>query len=243
MKSLLTLSLAEWDPISKQPAFKSGAVSVTKLGYKAKVEGQADSTEDKVTAKECQTNAIQAAESKDAATSSVSDEDIKGRKRHIGSWLSDTIEGLDVLDDTFSRLLPKLASDSDAHRGLRALHLICGRMRKTLKPEIEKFGARKEDHSKQAIHVLHDSLFKFIDKGDAMLDVLSTLRALNVLLSHIEGCLVALVPVSQAIWDEEFFEAVQSANAQLSRMQSWVKLQMKVKAPQTLLVPSLASRD
>lgn len=229
------LQSGEWDPISKQPTFKSGAVNITKLGYKAREFGG----EDKVAVKEPQTAAVNSTANTEAATTTVTQQDLTRRDRHLESWLGDTHECLDVLDDTFNSLLPKLASDSDAHSGIRALHLICGRIRARLQPQMQKFGEAIKGGPNHAVHALHESLFRHTDSGDGLLDVLATMRALHVLLAHGQACLAALVPVSQAIWDGEFFEAVKFANAEMERMQDWVKHQLQVRAPQTLLVPAL----
>ena len=51
--------------------------------------------------------------------------------------------------------------------------------------------------------------------------------------------LSALVPVSQALWDAEFVDAVQGASEEVARMQKWVKQQLSVRAAQTLIVPDL----
>ncbi|WQF87695.1 hypothetical protein CDEST_12709 [Colletotrichum destructivum] len=68
---------------------------------------------------------------------------------------------------------------------------------------------------------------------------MEALQGLHIYLSHIEGGLNALIPVSQACWDAEFFEAVKFGQESMHRMQSWADQQIKVRAPQTLLVPML----
>lgn len=227
--------LGEWDPISKQPTFKSGAVAITKLSYKAQEPGSKGA----VTVKEAQTAAVKSTASTDAETTTATRNDLVNRRRHLESWLGDTHECLELLDNTFKFLLPRVASDSDAQLGIRSLHIICGRIRERLKPQIEKFGEKVQGGPINAVHALHESLFGHTETGEGLLDILATLRALHVFTAHIQACLTALVPVSQALWDEDFFEAAKFANTEMERIQDWVKFQLQVRAPQTLLVPAL----
>lgn len=211
---------AEWDPISKQPTFKSGAVKIVKVP----TANQPSNSKIIATAKEKHTEAVCAAGNKDAATSTATPDDLTGRKRHLELWLGETYETISLLHEILDNLLPKLVSDSDAHFGIRSLHMICGRIRRRLEPQVEKFGEDKEAGRKHAAHFLYEAIFWAIH-GDAggqhgPLGVLFVLRGLQVYMAHIEACLTALNPVSQAIWDQGFFDAVQFSAQELGRMQS-----------------------
>lgn len=190
-----------------------------------------------------QSSAESAVGKKDAVACTVRKEDIANRQRYLELWLGETQETLNKLDEILSELLPRLLSDSDSHFGIRTLRLICGKVRDRLQPQIQKLGEEKKISQRHASQLLHGALFPTIGQNSeghhGPYHVLEALRALQVYISHIEGCLTALTPVSQAMWDSEFFEAVKFATEQLGRMQQWVKHQMQVRAPQTLLVPSL----
>jgi hypothetical protein len=57
-------------------------------------------------------------------------------------------------------------------------------------------------------------------------------------LSHLESGFMALVPASWALWDADFIEAVDFNHGEVGRMQAWVKQQISVRNPRTLLVPT-----
>ncbi|KAG5798545.1 hypothetical protein H9Q69_002433 [Fusarium xylarioides] len=175
------LTITEWDPISKQPTFKSGAISIETV------------PDDRPTAKERQSEALSKAEKNDATTSNVTENDLRNRERQLETWLGETYESILLLR-----------------------------------------GSLRRPH---AAHTQRDALFPKSDHTPNQLQVLEALRSLQVYLAHLRVGLEALNPVSQAIWDEEFFQAVLYAISQVKRMQDWVTTQIKVMAPQALLVP------
>lgn len=194
-----------------------------------------------------QSSAESAVSKKDAAASTATEKDLTDRQRYLQFWLGDTQETLDKLDEILADLLPRLLSDSEAHFGIRTLRLIYGDVRDRLQPQIQKIGEDKEIGQSHASQLLHAALSPTTGRNSSEhhgpYHVLEALRALHVYISHIEGCLTALTPVSQAMWNKEFFEAVKFATEQIGRMQQWVKHQMQVRAPQTLLVPSLQKME
>ena len=68
-------------------------------------------------------------------------------------------------------------------------------------------------------------------------EALSALQSLQLFVSYVEGHLVALSPASQALWDDGFIRAVDFCTKQLNRQKAWIMQQIKVRGPQTLLVP------
>ncbi|KAF5676137.1 nitrate reductase [Fusarium heterosporum] len=220
------LTMTEWDPISKQPTFKSGAISIEKV------------SSDQPTAKEHQSEAIKKAETLDAWSSNVTENDLDNRERQLETWLSGIYETTLLLRDITKQLLGHLITDSEAHSGVRFLNQINEDTIKRLKPHVEKFGEKK-DLGQHAAHALRDALFpeNKTNNSPSQLQVLEALRNLQVYLVHLRVGLDALNPVSQAMWDGEFFEAVMYAISQVKRMQGWVTQQIKVRAPQALLVP------
>lgn len=185
--------------------------------------------------RERQSDAISKAETKDATTSTMTSDDLENRKAHIDMWLADTFETIKVLIEIYRDLLPQFVADSEVHSGIRSMITICNRVCDRLQPELDKFGEAKAE-GMQVAHDLRDALFPEVHKGP--LAALKALRGLGVYIAHIEGCLVALNPTSQAVWDGKFIDAVTFAQAETERMHDWVKQQIKVRAPQTLLVPA-----
>lgn len=74
--------------------------------------------------------------------------------------------------------------------------------------------------------------------GTSAYEILIAMQSFWMYLSHVESHFTALVPASQALWDKEFIETVVFCMGQLTRMVAWVKQQIKVRSPQTLLVPA-----
>ncbi|KAG5810791.1 hypothetical protein H9Q71_005248 [Fusarium xylarioides] len=218
------LTITEWDPISKQPTFKSGAISIETV------------PDDRPTAKERQSEALSKAEKNDATTSNVTENDLRNRERQLETWLGETYESILLLRDITEQLLDHLVADSEAHSGVRILIQITKDTTKRLKPHVDKFG-ENQARGRHAAHTQRDALFPKSDHTPNQLQVLEALRSLQVYLAHLRVGLEALNPVSQAIWDEEFFQAVLYAISQVKRMQDWVTTQIKVMAPQALLVP------
>ena len=154
------------------------------------------------------------------------------------TWLGEAFEAIILLREITEELFGHLIHDSEAHSGLRILIHITKDTIDHLRPHIEKFG-ENQARGKHTAHLLRDALFPKSDpdKLPAQLQVLEALRSLQVYLAHLRVGLDALNPVSQAMWDGDFFDAVIYAIAQVKRMQGWVTEQIKVMAPQALLVP------
>lgn len=140
--------------------------------------------------------------------------------------------------------MTNFVNDSEAHSGVRILRHIARTIRDSLDPYVEKYGENK-DIGIHTAHHLRDALFPEHHENNEFhsLEVLGALRGMQVYLAHVEASLTALVPVSQAIWDKEYFETVKFSLGQLKRVQDWVTQQIKVRAPQTLLVPAKVPRS
>lgn len=136
----------------------------------------------------------------------------------------------------YETLVPNLIQDPEAQAGLRVLHRITTDAIDTMKPHVERHGAQQlKGHS--SFQAVHDAV---LPSTTATTDYSSlvTLKGVATCLTDIEMHFVALVPASQALWDAEFNGAVGKAKGEVERMLSWVKHQIHVRAPQTLIVPS-----
>lgn len=165
--------------------------------------------------------------------------DLDQRERQLETWLGEAFETILLLRDITEQLLGHLVADSEAHSGVRILIQITKDTTAQLEPHVKKFG-ENQARGKHTAHLLRDALFpksEGTDRLPAQLQVLEALRSLQVYLTHLRIGLEALNPVSQAIWDNDFFQSVMYAISQVKRMQDWVTQQIKVRAPQALLVP------
>ena len=108
-----------------------------------------------------------------------------------------------------------------------------------LNPIISRYHESRQYGRKVATR-LKDSLFPDVEEGSDAYEALVALQALDVFLTYIEGHLTALSPASQALWDVEFVNAVKFAQNGIQRQKEWVTQHIKVKSPQTLLVPVAA---
>ena len=223
------LTLERWDPVSKQPCFKAGAVKITKC----QEEPQKRNT---VFVKSQQiSNEQQAARNKPDADKVG---DTSEREQHLALWLSFTVESLVVLSDTFTDLVPSLVNDLEVQSGLRILDQIAMQALDILRPHSQRYHSDGK-YGHEILTHLRNGLFPRKGTPHSSYETLVTLASLQTYLGSIEGHLAALAPVSQALWDPGFVEAVQRATSCVARMQKWVRQQLTVRAPQTLCVPDV----
>lgn len=106
-----------------------------------------------------------------------------------------------------------------------------------MEPFIRKY--QTDETVQQSIPTsLRNSLFSETDPPQEDHGTLFILHRFYTYLCHVVGQIIMLFPVSLALWDEPFNNAVTFAQHQIERMQAWTQQQMKTKAPQRLLVPA-----
>uniref|UniRef100_A0A093XDL3 Nitrate reductase n=1 Tax=Talaromyces marneffei PM1 TaxID=1077442 RepID=A0A093XDL3_TALMA len=226
------LTIEQWDPISKQPSFKSGAVKIEKI------DDQEPGTV-KIHARQRQSEAIHKVETTPKPTANMEQGD--QFKRRLTPWLSSTHDALNTLVEIYDELVPKLVQDLDIQSGLRLMCTITHEIIDHLQPYIEKYHDNQR-YSAQISWNLRDSLFS-LSRGSDSFRVITTLQAVDLFVTYIDGYLIALKPASMALWDKGFVDAVDFAQAQLARQQAWVRSHLKTKSPQTLLVPVPVEED
>ncbi|KXX77641.1 Nitrate reductase [Madurella mycetomatis] len=221
------LTVDRWDPISKQPLFKSGSVRIEKIPA---------SSDPGPHIPEPQTAAIQKTAAKDAVNTTDT-KDLTNRERRLELWLGETYETTVQLVEIYEKLIPSLIHDLEVEAGLRVLHQIAEGMRARLEPQVAKYGENQQRGHHRA-HILREALFPAPeDPWGGAYEVLEALQGLAVYLAHIQSSVTALLPAAQALWDQEFVAAVENAQGCLRRMRAWVMQQVMVRSPQTLLVP------
>lgn len=224
------LTQEQWDPISKQPMFKSGAVRIEKC--------KDESGNVKIHAKEGQSSAIRRVEREKSSAHQVSD--TKERERHLEFWLGSTFEAIKVLVEICGRLIPRTIHDREIHGGITNLHRIGQRVHDAMEPQCRKYG-EKSDYGLGLSTTLRDSLFPEIDHEcePSPYEVLVILHGLYLYISHVQCQLTTLTPASLALWDKDFSDAVAFSSSEVARQLAWVQKQMATRSPQTLLVPTI----
>lgn len=197
-------------------------------------------------AKEQQTAAIHSVETRKRQTT-VSEQAQNSqsgppRVRRLELWLGATLEALDMLVGVYDHLLPRLIHDFDVHSGLLVMHRITTEIIQKFKRVIDRYH-ESQQYGRSVAQRLRDAIFpREIRHGDPY-EALAALQSLQLFLTYIEDHLVALLPASQAIWDTEFVEAVTFAQGGIGRQKAWAAQHIKVKSPQTLLVPMAMPED
>lgn len=224
----LIRSLAQWDPISKQPMFKSGSVRIVKA---KDAEGNV-----KIHAREQHTGTIRTVEESKANAEKPRQEE--NRKRYLESWLASTYGAVITLLDLYEERLIHLTSDMEAQSGFKKMSMLTRRIEETLEPYLHEFKVSKPTPPNISIS-LSDALFSSTqDEGPAAYQTLVLLQKIEVYLYHLSGQLTVLLTATAAMWDDKFEAAVRFSHAQVQRQLSWVQNMVKVQSPQTLIVPA-----
>ncbi|KAF1838463.1 nitrate reductase [Decorospora gaudefroyi] len=221
------LTTPRWDPISKQPMFKGGAIKITKL---PSTDGEV-----KIHAREQQSAAEDKASKK--ATDPMKIGRDAPRRRGLERWMGEVEECSAVLLHIIDQIIEKAVGDSDIQNGLHVIKEIAGRFRDKCKPFAEKYHDDK-DWGKRRAHTLVDTLFMTETnevKGPYLM--LETLNGLHTYLSYIRGGLRALYPAAQALWDQDLVNFLEQGFSDITKMEEWCLQQLQIKAPQSLIVP------
>ncbi|KAK5397854.1 hypothetical protein LTR06_011560, partial [Exophiala xenobiotica] len=112
------LTRHQWDPVSKQPQFKSGAVRVTKID---------PSDGDQLRAPELQTAAVRTKEehNQKQAREAGSERGDEPTERFLGYWLGATFASIETLRDICDDLIPRIShADYEISSGMVVMHRI-----------------------------------------------------------------------------------------------------------------------
>jgi hypothetical protein len=207
--------------------FKSGAVRIEKIEDE---EGLVQ-----IHAKEDQTATVRNVEDTKGEAQNVGD--AKERERHLEFWIGATYEAINLLLEICETLSSQLVQDHEVHAGLKVIHKISEDMRSSMEPIVSRYGERKR-YGRSVSQHLRDNLFPPDRQTTNPYEELVTLQSLYLYLAHVDSHITALVPTSQALWDGEFIDAVTFCKTQVARQMAVVQQNIKVKSPQTLIVPS-----
>lgn len=159
------------------------------------------------------------------------------RERYVERWLGASFEAVVALKDVYSTQIPRLIKDSEVVAGLTTMSQIADETVRLLEPFAKKY-ISKEDFGHKLAVKLRSHLFPAPGEYASAYETLETLLGLQTYYANIRGHLTALIPVSQALWDADFVDAVQQSIAHVDRMAGWAAHQASVRAPQTLIVPT-----
>lgn len=228
------LTQERWDPVSKQPMFKSGAVRVSKAPTEPNGEVR-------IHVREQQSDIVRKVE-KASAQYALPGDIHKDEKleRMLEYWLGATYSSLKTLQDICDHIIPRVAGvDFEISGGMHIMHRIATSCIKKLEPITHKYKT-DEKLGHELSEILKERLFpdEIVNiTGSPSYDVLIILQGFHLFLGHIEAHLFALQPTAQACWDEDFVQAINFVTEQVERMKRWNKQQLQSRGPQTLIVP------
>lgn len=228
------LTQERWDPVSKQPMFKSGAVRISKVPTEPNGEV-------KIHVREQQSDTVRKVEKAGAQYAHPGDIHKEEKlERMLGYWLGATYTSLDTLQDICDHIIPRVSGvDFEISGGMHIMHTITTSCIKKLEPITERYEI-DEKLGHELSETLKERLFpdEIVNiTGSPSYDILIILHGFHLFLGHIEAHLFALEPTAQASWDEGFVEAIAFVTDQVERMKQWNKQQLHSRGPQTLLVP------
>lgn len=207
--------------------FKSGAVRIEKCVQKEN---------EPPISRERQSEAIQNVEANKANATETRKDGHDSRVRWLEMWLGATHESLEMLRQIYDKLIPQLVHDLEIQAGLGVMRRITADIIAKLEPIVHRYHESRI-YGRGVCERLRKALFPMEDNKDNSYETLIVLQSLEMFLTYIDGHLTALSPASQALWDQEFVDAVSFAAQHIQRQKAWVTTHIKVKSPQTLLVP------
>ena len=114
------LTRSTWDPVSKQPLFKSGAVRISRLP-EVKRHGEEEVKTPPVSAPELQSAAVRRAQQKQAPVTAATDPQPGRRHRHLADALLSFAATVDGLAKVYGRMAEAHAADVEMRLGLRVV--------------------------------------------------------------------------------------------------------------------------
>jgi hypothetical protein len=218
------LTLTAWDPVSKQPLYKTAAVQLRKAGAVQSSLGQR-------AADGAAKLADRAKELTDKVLSSA---------HQSRSHVPDHLGLLAEANEEFIQACDSVSAHHIEETEVRyVLSLLAGFSREaveTLKPFRAKYGHRDSREAKN----LRKELFSSTHIG--ALGLLRDLQNLFVLASEAQILLTTILQASQALRDPELLMACHHLQGQNKRQLAWLDTQIKHRAPHTLIVPCDHSR-
>ena len=258
------LTPSVWDAVSKQPQLKGGVVRIENVeeggGGEGKGEGEGvrihrrartgqelkEEGEEEV--KEQQRAAIDRAQHKGEGVQQQQGT----RHQHVVDAVLSVVVGCELLLEVYERLMEEHAKEVEVRQGLRVLKGLAAKVQQLMDPlvtryrgerdgegegegEIRRRRGREEQRGRALVAAL---LPEGRQAGvSAPYALLRDLQAVWTLASAQVVLLSGLGPTSAALQDEGMGEVVRDCLHEMQRQAAWAQAKVKVKAPQTLIVP------
>ena len=222
--------------------------------------GQEVKEEGKEEVQELQTAAIHRAQHKGEGRGTAAAED-EARHQHVVDAVLAVVVGCEQLMAVYDRLREEHAGEVEVRMGLRVLAGLARQVKELMEPFVGKYaggvgGEGGEEEEKEAEEEVRRRRGWEEERGRALVAavlpeegrlrkagvspsyaLLRDLQAVWTLTSALAVVLTGLVPTAAALKDADMAAAVKTAQHHLHRQTAWAEAKVKVKAPQTLIVP------
>ncbi|KAJ3056376.1 hypothetical protein HK097_007213 [Rhizophlyctis rosea] len=209
------LTISGWDPISKQPYFKFGAVKV------AKVE---DGDEVPTLSARDSTRATDASDSGKAVT--------EGKHMHIGDYIAISDRTAETLKKAFTELHDKFPTDRELQQGMQSLHHLADEITEMMDPFMDKYDCRNAP-----IEALVGPITPLHFTTPVTYGAMVAIHSLMPLIASLEITCKALNVALQSLLDPEFALVMRDVQELVRRMGRWVTGQTTTRSVQALTVP------
>jgi ferredoxin-nitrate reductase len=215
------LTIAEWDPVSKQPHFKYAAVRLRLLAENDKKPEQPGAPHSGPPHGEGIVQKVKKVFIHD-----------KGPQNHVGNYIGLLHESEESLAKALRQVAEHHKDEVDVQQTCLNLAQWSEKNLAALKPFVERYSEYKDDEPKN----LRKALFHGPREGG--LALLRDLHDLWLLANEIHLCYVVLIQAAKALRDNELEDSCAAHDQQTQRQVSWLLTRIKQAAPQSLVVPS-----
>jgi len=137
-----------------------------------------------------------------------------------------------------------VAERADVHiqTGLSLMLILEERARSNMTSLTDKYGDNEDRAWQSDVSKIAAALFPEHRRDSAgIFNLILDLEGLATLVAMVRGYLLPVTAAAKALHDTKFGTAVAKADWEYSRIESWIKSQVKVRGPQVLIVPALRS--
>ncbi|KAF8155472.1 putative periplasmic nitrate reductase [Crassisporium funariophilum] len=213
------LTQSGWDPVSKQPYFKGGAVRIQRVDDVHIHERHPE---------------LALHRNPGAETQPVE------RRQHLGDFICLYEYYAETIHTLYTTLIDEHQDHYELRTGLLTLHAIAKDAREALAPSAEKYRTPAVDRARANVDALRGALFPPA-QGKPTSGAFTTMvhmHGLYTILGAMEGILEVLRCAAAATFDAGFVGAVKEGEKGVRRQKRWVSQRLTVDAVQTLVVPS-----
>lgn len=220
MRAANELTLFEWDPVSKQPHFKYGAVQITRIEEPATRQPDRAPT------------TLSEAADRARHLASAAKHMVSPQRRHIREYLG-LLDGSErALADALEQVAKAHPREPDIHNECHMLAQWSRRELQELRDIISRYGEAREAEPKH----LGKAISPQGQSGG--FGLVRDLHDCWLIANESHMSLIVLDQASKGLRDEQMRALVERADAQNQRQLNWLLTRIKRAAPQALTVPS-----